>query len=269
MSSIKTLAARFLQKSITSTVGLRYTVDGWFYRQPDATRQAFAELRNAATNRPVLVVGNGPSLNQTPLDEFTGIPAIGMNKIDLLYSRTSWRPSLIVCVNNLVAKQNRSVFDGSSIPVFLAWKCRWFMGPSNSQNLHYFNGRSTMDFSRDPSRWVAGLGSTVTYAALQFAYYLGGNPVILFGVDHQFQVADDRSGIARSVGTDVNHFDPEYFRDGEYWGLPDLGGNEIAYKLAKTVFEQEGRKILDATIGGKLKIFPKISLDKARELLNG
>jgi hypothetical protein len=77
---------------------------------------------------PILVVGNGPSLNETPLEEFADLPAIGMNKIDLLFSRTTWRPSLIVCVNNLVAQQNRAAFAAIDIPVFLAWKCRWFMG---------------------------------------------------------------------------------------------------------------------------------------------
>jgi len=107
---------------------------------------------------PILVVGNGPSLNETPLEEFADLPAIGMNKIDLLFSRTTWRPSLIVCVNNLVAQQNRAAFAAIDIPVFLAWKCRWFMGGTTGRHLHYFKNRPTLDFSKDVAQWVAAHG---------------------------------------------------------------------------------------------------------------
>lgn len=262
------MLAAVLQKLLSSTVSLRYTVDGWLYRQPEATRKAFAHWRNAAKSRPILVVGNGPSLNETPLEEFAHIPAIGMNKIDLLFPRTTWRPSLIVCVNNLVAQQNRAAFAATDIPVFLAWKCRWFMGRTTGDHLHYFKNRPTLEFSKDVTQGVACLGSTVTYSALQFAYYLGGNPVILFGVDHSFQVTTGRTGIARSVGADLNHFDPNYFSDGDYWGLPDLAGNEIAYARAKKAFADDGREILDATVGGQLQVFRKISLEDARRLVH-
>ena len=267
-NSIKNIVTSIVQRAIESTVRLRYTVDGLFYHQSEPTRLAHSRLKANTQNQPIIVVGNGPSLKQTPLEEFSDTFAIGMNKIHLLYSSTRWRPSLIVCVNNLVARQNRAVFATSDIPVFLAWKCRWFMGRNNNPDLHYFKNRATMEFSTDVSEWAAGLSPTVTYTALQFAYYLGGNPVILFGVDHEFDTAPDASGIMKKTGPDKNHFDPDYFQDGQYWGLPDLEGSEAAYRIARKAFEQDGREILDATIGGKLQVFRKINLDEARILLN-
>lgn len=252
---------------VVSTAAARYTLDGWFYRRSADTQQTFESLRQRIQGKPLLVVGNGPSLNSTPLEAFAHLPAIGMNKIDLLYPRTSWRPSLIVCVNNLVVSQHRHSFASSEVPVFLAWKCRWFMGRTRPANVHYFRGRATMDFSKQADEWVAGLSSTVTYTALQFAHFLGGDPVVLFGLDHAFDTDQRESGIARRQGPDRNHFDPDYFANGQAWGLPDLRGNEAAYRLAKRAFEEDGRRILDATIGGQLDVFPKISLAEARQIL--
>ena len=214
----------------------------------------------------MLVVGNGPSLNKTPLDEFQDVPSIGMNKINLLFERTSWRPSMIVCVNNLVVKQNRDFFVKTEIPTFLAWKCRWYVKSKDTRNLHYFKVVPRIDFSEDVSSSVAGCGSTVTYSALQFAYFTGANPIILFGVDHSFKVPEGKMAIVKSQEADANHFDPNYFGKGQHWGLPDLEGSEYAYGLAKKQFEEDGREVLDATIGGKLEVFRKISVSEAKSI---
>jgi len=57
-------------------------------------------LKNKFKGETILVVGNGPSLKTTTLERFR-IPSIGMNKIDLLYSNTNWRPNFIICINGL------------------------------------------------------------------------------------------------------------------------------------------------------------------------
>ena len=43
--------------------------------------------------------------------------------------------------------------------------------------------------------------------------------------------------------------------------------SEKAYRLARETLEARGIDIFDATVGGKLRVFPKINLDKARDLL--
>jgi hypothetical protein len=60
-----------------------------------------------------------------------------------------------------------------------------------------------------------------------------------------------------STGDDPNHFAPNYFGKGFRWHLPDLEGSELAYRVAKHIFAMNGRKIFDATINGKLDVFPK------------
>jgi hypothetical protein len=82
--------------------------------------------------------------------------------------------------------------------------------------------------------------------------------VILIGVDHTFVTKGNANEAVISQGDDPNHFAPNYFGAGFKWQLPDLVGSERAYRLAKQSYETAGRRVADATIGGKLTVFPKV-----------
>ena len=255
-----------LTNFMLSSIGLRYYLDSLLYNiRYSAGNRQLEILKNICPGKPILVIGNGPSLNKTPLKEFAKITAIGMNKINLLFDNTSWRPNFIVCTNNLVIRQNRTFFRKSDIPVFLSWKGRWFLGTGKSREVGYFLSLNSSDFSRDLSVGVGSAG-TVTYTALQFAYYMGADPVILFGVDHSFNFEGKANEIVKMKGIDPNHFDPNYFANNDRWGLPNFERIELAYRNAKAAFEGDNRKIYDATIGGKLQIFEKISVERAKQL---
>lgn len=249
---------------ITVTRPLRYWFEGLTYGKGESAW--LLPWKDRYQGKPMLVIGNGPSLNQTPLHEFTHVPAIGMNKIDLLYPRTVWRPACVMCVNDVVVLQNWEQWLAMKIPSLLSWKTRWQVPSKYRKEFDYFLTLSSFDFQTDLRKGF-GAGNTVTYSALQLAYYCGANPVIMFGVDHHFVQPDKTGGYEKQVGPDVNHFDPNYFASGTYWGLANMGGNEQNYRNARAAFEVDNRQVLDATIGGKLQVFPKISLDEARRIL--
>jgi hypothetical protein len=92
--------------------------------------------------------------------------------------------------------------------------------------------------------------ATVTYVAMQLAYHIGFDEVILIGVDHSFTTQGKPHSTVVSEGDDPNHFASNYFGRGFKWQLLDLEISEIAYRMARTAFESDGRKIVDATIGG-------------------
>lgn len=250
---------------------IRYGIEGFLYNQARNYRnkELIERLKDKYKNKPLLIVGNGPSLNETPLDDFTGVPAIGMNKINLIFTRTSWRPSLIISSNPLVVKQNSTYWEDAKIPVLLSWKNRWFLSKDVKKNISFYLQINTKEFQKNITNGI-GAGSTITYGAMQFAYYMGANPVILFGIDHTFAVknTDKKGSIVKATEDDKSHFDPNYFGKGTWWQLPDLDDSEEAYKRAKIAFENDGRKIFDATVGGKLEIFEKISINKAKLLCN-
>lgn len=230
-----------------------------------ADKSPIQALRNRYKDCPMILCGSGPSLKETPLDDFVEVPAIGMNKIDLLFSKVKWRPSLILCTNNLVVRQHWKTFVHSEIPVYLSWKSQKQIPRPYRNKPAYFLSLATRSFSEDLAAGVGSAG-TVTYTALQFAYYMGANPVILVGVDHNFICRGRPNDIVKCKGEDVNHFDPNYFANGQFWGVPNLELSELAYRYSKQAFEKKGRTIYDATVGGKLTIFPKLSMEGAREL---
>ncbi len=245
---------------LLKTRPVRYAYDAWTYRRSSAERNLL-QWKNAWSGMPVLIVGNGPSLNDTPLDQFVGVNSIGMNKINLIYSKTTWRPSLIAAINNLVIKQNMDYYVNSDIPVFLSWKGRRYCPVSERNRFFYLLNRNTANFSTDI---LSGIGSsgTVTYTALQLAYYLGANPVVIVGVDHRFTFNGKPNDVQVLRGPDINHFDPNYF-SGNKWGVPNLERSENAFHQSRLAFEADGRSIFDATINGALTIFDKITINEA------
>lgn len=260
------MSVAHLIKLATLLSGPRSRIEGALYRAGKKNK-SLLPWKDRFKGQPMLVVGNGPSLNQTPLDEFCHVPSIGMNKIDLLFSRSPWRPSLVCCTNDIVVRQHWRAWQALNIPILLSWKSRWHIPMSHRNQFDYFLNLPSPDFSPNAAQGL-GWGHTVTYAALQLAFFMGCDPVVLFGVDHSFVQGKGASGdYERRIGPDMNHFDPNYFAAGSLWGLANLEGNERDYMRARLGYQSAGRRIFDATVGGKLEIFPKISLDEARDLL--
>jgi hypothetical protein len=87
---------------------------------------------------------------------------------------------------------------------------------------------------------------------------MGFQQVILVGADHNYTATGKPNTTVVSEGDDPNHFSPSYFGKGFRWQLPDLETSEVGYAMARDVYRKSGREVLDATIGGKLTIFPKV-----------
>jgi hypothetical protein len=169
-----------------------------------------------------------------------------------------FQSSYFVSVNTLVLEQCAADIRTLQMPKFITWRGRqWFKNEVIFLDTDYTAPES---FSSDISGRIFE-GSTVTYVAMQIAYYMGFEEVILVGVDHNFNTQGEPNTTIVSSGEDPNHFSAEYFGKGFRWQLPDLQASEKAYQLAKEAFERDGRTILDATIGGKLEIFPKVNYD--------
>ena len=119
------------------------------------------------------------------------------------------------------------------------------------------DSRSRNKFFTDITEGISQ-GNTVTFVAMQIAFFMGFKRVFLIGVDHNFKHEGSSHEVQVLKEDDQNHFDANYFK-GHKWQLPDLPGSEVSYLMAKHAFEGDKRSILDATIDGKLTVFPKLS----------
>ena len=215
-----------------------------------------AALKDIHKGERCFIIGNGPSLNQTDLTRLKNERSMGMNRIYMMFDELGFRTSYLLSINDLVIEQCADDFLALDMPRFFAWRSRKWLKPAN--NLHFlYTSYTGPRFSTDITGrlWE---GATVTNIALQVAYYLGFQEVILIGVDHNFVSQGKPNTTVVSTGNDPNHFSGAYFGKGFRWQLPDLETSEIAYQFAREAYEKAGRRVLDATVGGKLQVFDKV-----------
>ena len=210
----------------------------------------------------MIILCNGPSLNLVDFDllKSSGVYTIGLNKINLLFEDTDFRPNLIIAVNKLVIEQNKDFFNSTKINLILDSFGNNFVNKRTNVNFIY-SLPYQLKFAGDISGSVCQ-GYTVTYVALQVAYHLGLKKVGIVGCDHNFETKGSANMTVISGNTDPNHFSKKYFSNGDKWQTSDLLGSEIHYKIAKEYYEANNREIVNCTIGGKLEIFDRVDLNK-------
>ena len=207
------------------------------------------------------IIGNGPSLNRMDLAPLKDCICFGLNKIYLLLDSQDFNIDYHVAVNSLVIEQSAKEFYRLGCPSFVSYRASRETGTDDLEFNYLMTAGAPFVFSTDVLDSIFE-GYTVTFVALQLAYYMGFSEVYLIGVDHSFTAQGNPNEKQRLEGPDPNHFHPDYF-SGKDWHLPDLDGSELAYRLAKHYFEIDGRKIFDATVDGKLEVFPKITFEQA------
>jgi hypothetical protein len=229
-------------------------------------RQSIARLavfHNSQPGKRCFIIGNGPSLKNMDLSKLRNEYTFGLNRVYLLFPEIGFTTTYLVVVNDLVIEQFSQAILDLPIPVFFSWHGRCFLPkdtPAARLPIFLHTTYTGPTFARD-ARWRLWEGATVTYAALQLAYFMGFETAILIGVDHNFSTQGKPNTTVVSSGADPNHFNPAYFGQGVRWQLPDLETSERAYRMARTAYEVDGRRVLDATVGGKLDVFPKVDFN--------
>ena len=229
-----------------------------------------AALKDVHKGQRCFIIGNGPSLKNTDLSRLKNEFTFGMNRVYLAFEEWGFPTSFLVSVNSLVIEQCAEDFLNLKIPTFFSWRSHKFFEQVNkaanqqivpSPNLHFLHTTYTgSKFATDVTGrlWE---GATVTYVCLQLAFHMGFDTVILIGVDHSFTTQGKPNTTIVSQGDDPNHFNAQYFGKGFRWQLPDLDTNEVGYWMAKKAYDDAGRKVLDATVGGKLQVFEKVEYE--------
>lgn len=226
-----------------------------------ANRSRLAELHDLYRGRRCFVLGGGPSLTQMDLSFLREELTIGSNAIFLLFEHMGFRPTFYTVEDILVAEDRAREINAlrgmtKLVPIDLAYCLR--PDPCTVYVNFLYRYEGCPRFSADLGT-TAYWGGTVTFLNLQLAYYLGCREVYLLGVDHSYAVPEDRDGtVIVSRTADVNHFHPNYFGPGYRWHDPRLDRMEAAYECARRFGEQNGMRILNATVGGRLEIFPRV-----------
>jgi hypothetical protein len=251
-----------------------------------ANYQQLRSYRNRFIKKRCFIMGNGPSLNETPLEKLEGEYVWGLNRCHLLFDRISWRPKFITAVDDVVipdiADEIQDVITTyPDIPFFFPEEFYRKAVLEPNSNVIWFRQRPMEPskdaqgfFSYNAGRYLR-VPHTVSITALQLAVYMGFNPIYLIGCDTSYTIPEDvdaegttfdpASGekidgyvITSKTNNDPNHFTPEYFGSGSRWHHPNVKGMLFGYQMAKECCDRRGIDVFNATIGGRLDVFPRI-----------
>ena len=231
------------------------------------------KLENLHSGKRCFVIGNGPSLNKLDLTRLKNEYTFGVNAIYLNYEKMGFYPTYYVVEDYFVAEDRQDEINNykeSEIKFFGAYLDYVIKKDDKTLFLNvrrnYRDKKNFPLFSDDCVRYL-GVGGSVTYVCLQLAYYMGFSEVYMIGFDHNYVIPnsseisnqDRKTGFdILSKGDDPNHFNPSYFGKGYRWHEPNVERITKGFEKARDFFTAHGRKIYNATEGGKLEIFERV-----------
>jgi hypothetical protein len=165
-------------------------------------------LENKYDNERIFMIGNGPSLTDTPIEQLSSEYTFALNRIDDIYESCSWRPSFYFHTWDNLKKRDEEAIQRHidlGIPCFITSEQQDNL--PNESNVLFFNRVSLFDmelesrtinevktepieyiyqfWSDDISECVYTFHSMI--AMIQIAVYLGFKKIYLVGVDLGFE----------------------------------------------------------------------------------
>lgn len=205
------------------------------------------------------IIGTGPSLRIEDLELLRKNKEItfASNKIFKIFNQTKWRPNLYCVIDKLVLQQygneikrvtaEHKLIAKGVLDEALGKQIDFF----NLVHIPYSEGEYPL-FSMQPDKYVIE-GFTVTYAMIQWALYMGFNEIYLLGIDFDY---------GGGKGQLYKHFCKNYDKPGEVINEPKLGKCLMAYKKAKMIADEHGICIYNASRGGNLDVYERVSFDE-------
>lgn len=209
-------------------------------------------FKNIHSGEMCVIIGNGPSLNQTPLDALGGkYVTFGSNKI----YRLPFTPTYYSIIDK------EMLASCLPLPVDFHPKEKFMRAEARDETNNPIYPIVVSGFSLDINNFVV-MGGTVTFALLQIAFYMGFKTCLLVGVDHHYPNTGKFTGHKIKAGSDdPDHFQcadgKPYFETGKEYNAPELEGTAQAYDIARELFKKADRQILNLTPNTRLEVFDK------------
>ena len=202
-----------------------------------------------------VVVANGPSLKETPLEFLYDYPTFASNYISLL---PGFVPTYLTIIDpeaiGRLDKDKMEVVDVQEdrmsliMPLVPAVETFFIIHTAKKlfkpyQNVQPIYNTLAANWSYSPIRFLF-TGGTSTYVNLQLAFYMGFQSVALVGLDHDYS---------------QGHFDESYIKSrkviGEENQKNSLNMMDASYRVANQVFEVHERPIVNCSVYSKAKAF--------------
>jgi len=221
------------------------------------------------------LIGNGPSLNNMDLTKLHREYTFGVNAIYLNYEKMNFYPTYYAVEDIFVAEDRKDEINKFKEPKlkFFGNYLRPLIKKDERtifiQLLRNYGDKKVFPYFSESCVRSLGVGGSVTYVCLELAFHMGFDEVYMIGFDHNYVIPNTAViSNERETGFDIlsteddpNHFSKDYFGKGYRWHDPKVDRMEIGFLKCKEVYERNGRKLFNATVGGKLDVLPRVDYD--------
>lgn len=223
-------------------------------------------LASIHEGKPAIIIGNGPSVECSDFLQFNNFVSFACNKFYMSYGLHQFRPDYtLVCDNQMLLDFGSDIISScQSKPIFgvLSTVDLPFNPPPFSLPLIDFNLNDQV-FSPVPFKGVSAMGSVVIMG-IQLAFYMGCNPILIYGIDHNFnfQIASAESSKTKISFTEGNHFISGY-REGRPWIPPKTEKIEAGFKLCSEYLLMNNNRLLNISHHSLLPSVERVAFEDA------
>ena len=235
-------------------------------------KKAFLSLKDIHKGKRCFIIGNGPSLTPHDLNLIKEEYSFGTNRIYYMFDKTEWRPTYY-CAQDMNVLEDIGDDIGfvqkNCRKMFIICDRKKYLRDEVIKNPNtlffctkYVDAHKKRLFSENISKYISG-GGTITYTAIQIAVYMGFSEIYLLGCDHSYSAASFKEGQLNSEDVKASYFEgmPTNIKITK----PGTDNSTISYLAALNYCKLHNITIKNATRGGKLEVFERITLE---EILN-
>lgn len=246
----------FLKSMFYNVFSVLCSKISFFFRKILRIRSGDIEkLRNKYQGKRCFIVCTGPSLSFADLEKIKNEYSFGMNSIVKVLNQTDWKPTFYgIQDENVYEKLQGSIMAANIAEFFVSDRLQLDKKEAKIHSFHLdFYGhrficeRPRYKFSNDPSICVFD-GFSITYSLMQIAIYMGFTEIYLLGCDCNYDRDPDKQHFVSS-----GHIDPNASKMGRLQNL--------AFEEANDYAKKHNVRVLNATRGGKLETFERVSFD--------
>jgi len=218
-----------------------------------ADGSALRKFKDIHKGQRCFIIGCGPSLNRTNLSLLKGEICIGVNRLI--------RSGLDIDCKYYAISDPLVWQDLKSAEIEKIKSQSTLFGRSRMAHVHLRGLPGKVregQFERDITKGSHGGGTVIITSALPIAYYMGFSEVYLIGCDCDFAGELHAYNVEPSImeKAALRRRDPSNPLFSNDWSNVFK-----AYEVVKQVFGEDGRKIINCTVGGRLEVFPRMRLE--------
>lgn len=248
-----------------------FSLKQFFISHIDKNCNNIKKLKDSHKGERCFIVATGPSLTINDLDKLKGEFTISMNSIVNIYDKTDYRPDIYMIQDKTVIEKikdkinfddrtfvgvgNMGAFCRSCITkrevkkicnnklphiYYLDTAASWY-------HINFKHSKFCPKFSSKCEKRIYD-GCSVTYSAIQLAFYMGFSNIYLVGCDCNY------SGSVRHIG--------EYDKETVFDKADQIQQKMMkSYEVALDYANNNDIRLFNATRGGMLEIVPRKDLD--------